>query len=118
MVPAYVKTMDIAVLPSSERFNSPMKLFEYMAMGRAVVAPDRPAIREVIRHGENGVLFRADDPEALTEALRLVMDDADLRRRIGRQARADALAKHTWPGVVRRILAETARRRETERRFA
>ncbi len=51
-VPAHVKAMDVAVLPNSETFNSPMKLFEYMSMGKAVVAPSVPAVAEVIRDGE------------------------------------------------------------------
>jgi len=109
MVPRYIKAMDIAVLPSSERFNSPMKLFEYMAMGRAVVVPDRPAIREVITHRTNGILFRADDDEELCGALRSVIEDETLRLSLGRRAREDALATHTWPRVAERILDEVNR---------
>jgi len=105
LVPAYVKAMDAAALPSSERFNSPMKLFEYMAMGRPVVVPDKPAIREVIRDGINGILFRPDDPKALKTALERVLNDADLRRRLGERARADVLAHHTWRRAAERILA-------------
>jgi len=105
LVPAYVKAMDAAVLPSSERFNSPMKLFEYLAMGRPAIVPDKPAIREVIKDGINGILFSPDDPKALTAAVERVLNDADLRRRLGAKARADVLARHTWRRSAKRILA-------------
>jgi glycosyltransferase involved in cell wall biosynthesis len=112
LVPSYLKAMDIAVLPSSEQFNSPMKLFEYMAMGLPVIVPDRPAIREVIEHRKNGLLFRAGDPGALTAALRELLEHDGLRRRIGRQARQDVLDKHTWVKVTESILARLGAPRE------
>lgn len=105
LTPSYLKAMDVAVLPSSEQFNSPMKLFEYMAMGRAVVVPDRPAIREVIEHRRNGLVFRAGDGEAFTAALRELLDDGALRRRLGRQARQDVLERHTWSKVAQSVLS-------------
>lgn len=104
LVPSFVKAMDVAVLPSSEQFNSPMKLFEYMAMGRAVLVPDRPAIREVVQHKKNGLLFRAGDPAAFADAVRELLEDGALRRRLGQQARRDVLQKHTWGKVAESIL--------------
>jgi len=53
-VPSYIMAMDAAVLPNSETYNSPMKRFEYMAMGKPVIAPRVPAIEEVVRHEETG----------------------------------------------------------------
>lgn len=114
LVPGYVKVMDIAVLPSSGEYNSPMKLFEYMAMGRAVVVPDTPAIREVIQHGRNGLLFRAGDADALAAQITGLLDDEDMRRRIGRQAREDVLREHNWPRVAQRVLDRVKQSRQQE----
>ena len=103
-VPSYVRSMDVAVLPHSEQFNSPMKLFEYMAMGRPVVVPDVPAVSEVIRDGENGVHFRAGDARALETAIRRILDDEALREHIGARARACVLESHTWIQNARAVL--------------
>ena len=57
-IPQYIAAMDIGVIPDFNTYGSPMKLFEYMAMGRAVVAPDVGPIQEVVSNGETGVLFK------------------------------------------------------------
>jgi len=104
-VPSYVMAMDIAVLPSSNPHGSAMKLFEYMGMGKAVVAPRVPAVAEVIRDGENGLLFEPGDAGALVLALRRAMQDGGLRERIGRTARQSVLANYTWRRNAERVLA-------------
>ena len=113
-VPSYVSVMDVAVMPHSNVFGSPMKLFEYMAMARAVVVPDVPAIREVIQDGVNGLLFRAGDPSAFCESLRRLLEEDELRRRLGERARQDVLEKHTWMHNARRVMdgVERCRRRQ------
>ena len=63
-VTARLEPADVLVLPNpataaSERYTSPLKLFEYLAMGRPIVASDLPAFREVVRHGDNALLFEA-----------------------------------------------------------
>jgi len=104
-VPCYAGAMDIAVLPNSEAYNSPMKLFEYMAMARPVVAPAVPAIAEVIRHGETGLLFEPGNGDEFRRAVELLLDDADLRRRMGRNARRCVMENHTWLRNAERLLA-------------
>ncbi len=78
---------NIFVLPSHEEGLS-IALLEAMAHGLAIVATPVGAHGEVIEDGKNGLLVRPGDPAALTAALRRVIDDADLRRRLGRAARA------------------------------
>jgi glycosyltransferase involved in cell wall biosynthesis len=106
----------VAVVPNvssalSDAFTSPLKLFEYMAAGKAIVASDLPSIREVLRHEENALLAAPGDPEAVAAAIRRLRDEPALRDRLGRQARADA-ALHTWDRRAERIeaLLETVRR--------
>ena len=108
LIPSYVLAMDAAVMPHSNRFGSPMKLFEYMAMARPVVMPDVPPIAEVVQDGVNGMLFRAEDAAALSGALAKLIEDEAFRRRLGAQARQDALERHTWEANARRVLDAVA----------
>ena len=111
LIPSYVLAMDAAVMPHSNLFGSPMKLFEYMAMGRPVVMPDVPPIAEVVEDGVNGMLFRAEDAAALGGALAKLVEDEAFRRRLGARARQDALERHTWSANARRLLGEVAKRK-------
>jgi len=110
LIPSYLMAMDAAVMPHSNRFGSPMKLFEYMAMGRPVVMPDVPPIAEVIADGVNGMLFRAENATALGAALVKLIEDEPFRRRLGARARQDALERHTWSANARRVLQAVAER--------
>lgn len=107
-VPRALAALDIAVLPLpwTEHFAyyaSALKLFEYMAAGCAVVASDLPSTAEVIRAGENGLLFAPGDAGSLAGALR-ALADPDLRARLSAQAWADA-QRYAWDVRARRIRA-------------
>src|SRR5262249_11880963 len=91
-------------------FGSPTKLFEYMAMGKAIVASDLDQIAEVFRHGETAWMVPPADANALAAGLRRLIDGAPLRAALGTAARADALAHHTWQAHVDRSLAALASR--------
>ncbi len=85
---AHVALFDVALLPETPAYTSPLKLLDYLVSGRAILAPDRPNIREVIIHDENGYLFdpqRTGDFDAKLEAL---LESEPLRRRLGAAARA------------------------------
>jgi glycosyltransferase involved in cell wall biosynthesis len=91
----------VAVWPGSARqriaaeFTSPLKLFEYLAAGCAVAAPDLPAARAVVADGRQALLFAADDPQALAGALRRLLEDRALAAGLGRAGRELARA-YTW----------------------
>jgi glycosyltransferase involved in cell wall biosynthesis len=76
-VPPLVAAMDIAVLPDSNGYGSPMKLFEYLAMGKAVVAPRVGPVEEIVRDGENGLLVPPGDAEAFAAAIRRALGERD-----------------------------------------
>ena len=99
-VSRYVNAADIAVVPvpamTQDMWLSPMKLFEYMASGRAVVASAMGQIVNVVRDGENGLLVPAGDKDSLANAVIRLIAEPDLRARLGRQAREDALKNHSW----------------------
>lgn len=116
-VPKYVKAMDVAVLPSSETFNSPMKLFEYMGMGRAVVAPRTPAIAEVIEPGQNGFLFEPGEGASFESTVRALVEDAEMRRGVGRRAREYVLENRTWQANAEKLLRIVAEVEGREPRY-
>lgn len=108
-IPALVAGFDIALQPRVVDYASPLKIFEYMAAGRAIVAPDQPNIREILTHEENALLFDPAHDDALWAAVMRLAGDAGLRARLGAAARASLIrADHTWAGNARRILAEAA----------
>lgn len=95
----------------SRFFGSPTKLFEYMALGRPIVASRLEQIGELLQHGRNAYLVPPDDVPALVDALAEVARVPLLRRSLGAQARRDAVARHTWTTHVERLLEEIARLR-------
>ena len=97
----------ILVLPNlpsatSTRFTSPLKLFEYMAAGRAIVASDLPAIREVIQHDVNGLLAPAGQANDLAAAIERLLGHPDLAARLARAAFEDA-SSYTWDRRAERL---------------
>src|SRR5205085_7595987 len=74
---------------------SPLKVFEYLASGLPVVVPDLPRLRAILGDGDAGVLSDRATPGALATALTSLLDP-DLRRRLGRAARARAEAHYSW----------------------
>jgi glycosyltransferase involved in cell wall biosynthesis len=85
-------------------FGSPTKLFEYMGLGRAIVASDLEQIGEVIEHERNGLLCEPGDvADAAAAVVRLIGDPA-LRARLGENAFEDARSRHSWKAHVQVIL--------------
>ena len=106
-VPHYLQAMDVVTAPHApwkEFFGSPIKLFEYMSSGRAVVASDLGQLGEIIQHARTGLLVPPGDEAALAEALLRLVRAPDLRASLGRAARADVLAHHTWQRTAAAIL--------------
>lgn len=100
-VALYLAAMDICVMPHprTEQFalyTSPLKLFEYMAARRAIVASDLPGWADVIQHEETALLFPAGDLAALVACLRRLQADPALREQLGNAARERALHHYTW----------------------
>jgi glycosyltransferase involved in cell wall biosynthesis len=87
-VAAYVAALDVAIQPGATPYASPIKLFEYMAMGRAIVAVAQPNIQEVLRDEQNALLFPSCDQRAFAQALERLVTDPRLRARLGAAARA------------------------------
>lgn len=108
--PAHLAACDVLVSPhvpnrdGSPFFGSPTKLFEYMAMGRGIVASSLGQIAEVLEHERTALLVEPGDPDALAGALARLVDDPELSRRLGTAAREAACERHTWHAHVAAML--------------
>lgn len=114
-MPFWLKAADVLVLPNSakekisEFYTSPMKMFEYMASGRPIVASDLPSIREVLEHGKNAVLVKPDMPEFLIDGIKEALENSELAGKISKQAYLD-VQNHTWEkraGQILNFISET-----------
>ena len=106
-MPDYIAAMDVAVVADDRTgVASPMKLLEYMAMGRAVVAPALDNIRDLVTDGESGLLFAPGDASALRARLRELLNEPSLRTALGSAARESILTSRTWRAVAGEVLAQ------------
>jgi glycosyltransferase involved in cell wall biosynthesis len=106
-VPGWLARADILVLPNltsplSTHATSPLKLFEYMAAGRAIVASDLPSIREILTDDVTAVLVSPGDAAALAQGIRRLAGDAALRARLAAAA-ARAVAEYSWDERAARL---------------
>jgi glycosyltransferase involved in cell wall biosynthesis len=103
-IPAHVAAFDIALIPGVTSYASPLKLFEYMALARPIVAPDTPNIREILADGEDALLFDPQDERAFAAAILRLAGDEDLRAKMGAAARAKISAQGlTWANNASRV---------------
>ncbi|HEX4365061.1 MAG TPA: glycosyltransferase family 4 protein [Solirubrobacteraceae bacterium] len=107
-VPDYLAAADMMVMPTTEslhysRYTSPLKLFEYLATGNPVVVSDLPVLREVVRDGENALLYPPRDADALAGALRRLWSDRALGVKLADQAWQD-VQQYSWQRRAQRIL--------------
>ena len=104
-VAGYVSAFDIALQPAANAYASPLKLFEYMALQRAIVAPDQPNIREILADGRDALLFDATRSQAMAEAILRLATDPSLRERLAKAALVSIGQRNlTWLHNADRVL--------------
>jgi glycosyltransferase involved in cell wall biosynthesis len=108
-IPTYLSAFDLCVmpLPYTEHYAfyaSPLKLFEYMASGRAIIATDLPGWADVVQHEMNAYLIAPSDVPALQAAIVRLKDDPALRERLALAAKERVFAEYTWAARAQRIL--------------
>jgi glycosyltransferase involved in cell wall biosynthesis len=103
-IPDYIQLMDIAVLLNSNDYGSPMKIFEYWAMEKAVIAPEVVPVTEILTDGETGLLIPRGDALAMSRRIVELLKDPALRERLGQSGRRLVLARHTWTSNAQKIL--------------
>ncbi len=104
-IPDWIACMDYAVLADSNEYGSPMKLFELMAMGVAVVAPDYAPIAEVIDHGRNGWLFVRKDIDACVDTVLWLARDPEELLLAGAAAHTSIADHHQWRNNAEQLLS-------------
>ncbi|MGH2531377.1 MAG: glycosyltransferase family 4 protein [Thermomicrobiales bacterium] len=105
-MPGYLAAMDVAVAPYDAAPNfyfSPLKLFEYLAAGRPVVAAAIGQVAECVAAGETGLLYPPGDVAALAAAIESIVADPSRAASLGRAGQAYVRAHHTWAGNARAV---------------
>ncbi len=109
-VPGLLDACDVLASPhvpladGTEFFGSPTKLFEYMAMGKGIVASRLGQIGEVLQDEETALLVEPGNVEELVDAIVRLADSSELRERLGANARRAAVTHHTWKQNAQRVL--------------
>ena len=99
---------DVLVLPNTAKdenskfFTSPLKLFEYMAASRPIVASSLPSLREILNE-KNAVFFEPDNPKSLASAVESLLDNDSLSIRLADNARSDVRG-YTWDERAKKII--------------
>jgi glycosyltransferase involved in cell wall biosynthesis len=108
--PEYLAACDIFLSPhipnkdGSKFFGSPTKLFEYMAIGKPIIASNLDQIGEILSHNEDAYLVKPGDIEDLALAMKTLADDHNLRNRLEKKAREKVLNQYSWEKHVDRLL--------------
>ncbi len=100
----YMSAMDMGIMPKSNWYGSPVKIFEYAMMKLAVIAPDNIPCRDVLVDKENGLLI-GEEIDDLTSAIALLSADSALRTRLAMAFHQQTLERHTWQSVSDSILS-------------
>lgn len=103
-VPRYVQAMDICIIPNATWYGSPTKLFEYGAMGRAVVAARVPPVQEIIEHGVSGLLFEPNDKGDMLKQIVSLVADRSLRERLGTNLKEKIRTQYTWEKNTKSVI--------------
>lgn len=104
-IPGYVALMDIGLLLDTNAYGSPMKIFEYWVMGKAVIAAGAVPVLEVIEDGITGLVIPPGDAAAMARQIVALADDDAWRSRLGEAGRRQVLSKHTWESNVAKMLS-------------
>jgi glycosyltransferase involved in cell wall biosynthesis len=106
-VPGYLAASDIALVPYESIghfYYSPLKLFECMAAGTAIVATDLGQVSRILRDDETALLVPAGDRDALIAAIRRLADDDGLRRRLATSASSLVQSQYTWRANAQAVI--------------
>lgn len=114
-VNGYMLSFDALIAPYQQKVTiqgkgdtcqwmSPLKIFEYMAAGKAILSSDLPALKEVLRHGENSLLAPPEDIDGWVSNLELIRKDVELRKKLGKNAKMDFENSYTWKARANNIL--------------
>lgn len=99
----YINIMDVCVAPNAAWYQSPIKIFEYGAMGKPILAPDTAAVREIMESETDGVLVKPQ-LEDLKRGLMILLGKKDEAVRMGEAFQKKVLGEYTWENNAEKIL--------------
>lgn len=103
-MPHWLDQIDIAIQPAVTPWCSPLKLIEYLAKGKAIIAPDTDNIKELLQDNHNAVLFDHNSPEEMIDGIRRILRDKTLRDNLQKRASETIKEKSlTWESNARII---------------
>ncbi len=107
-VPLYINAADVCLAPYFDaRLNetgiSPLKIFEYFACGKPVVTSPLGGLDELLRPRQIGILVESDAPADWVPVLKDLLENPDLRKRLGAQARDAVLREFSWQSICQKI---------------
>ena len=104
-IPSHVAAMDVAVQPDVTAYASPIKLFEYLALGKAIIAPDKANILEVVNDGDTALIYTPGDVAQLAQHITTLYQDTTLRQKLADNAYQliEQRAYH-WLGNAQRVI--------------
>ncbi len=112
-VPAYIAAADVAVAPYDPAgfkgmekhgfYFSPIKIFEYMACGKPVITSNVEIVRDLIKENECGIVAEPGDIEELADKIKFILNNPELREKLGKNGRKAVLEKYSWNHVVERF---------------
>ena len=115
-VPKYVSAADVAVAPYNPKgiremgrygfYFSPIKIFEYMACGKPIVASDLEIVKDIINGNKCGLLAKAGDADDFAESIRMLFENEALKKKFGECGRKAAIGKYTWDKIGEDILGK------------
>jgi glycosyltransferase involved in cell wall biosynthesis len=108
-VPALVAAIDVALIPRAAQYASPLKLFEYMAAGKAIVAPRQPNIEEIVTDGVDSLLFSPENEGELSTALARVIGNPGCARSLARRRSTPWIATSSRGTATRRASCAPSR---------
>lgn len=109
--PSYLDACNVLLSPhipnpdGTDFFGSPTKLFEYMAMGKTIIASNLNQIGEILEHNKTAILIEPNNETILAETIEKAIENPELYKKLGENARNEVLAKYTWDKHVEKIIA-------------
>lgn len=118
-IPSYLDAADVLLLPSTEKlsyakYTSPLKLFEYMAAGKPIIASDLPVLQEILHSGQNALLAPTNAAHQWAEAIQMLLANPQLSQALSSQARRD-VEFYTWENRAKRIKSHLSDTKANER---
>lgn len=108
-VPSYIGASDLCVAPFIMERNtrsglSPMKIYEYLACGKAIVASNIPGVSELLRNSGGGLTVTPENPKELANTIAILLRNANLRKKMGTSGHEYVIENHTWTSVTKKLV--------------